>query len=92
MRELLIRKPHSLSPTEARARVAAAALKLEQRFGATTAWQGEVLSIQHASVNGTVTIGATEIVVAVRLGLALGFMRARAEQEITRILQRELSR
>jgi putative polyhydroxyalkanoate system protein len=87
---LSIRRVHSLSPGEARARVARAAQKLTERFGATCRWNGEVLSIEHPSVHGSVTLLPTEIAVEAELGGALGLFRRRAESEITRILDREL--
>jgi putative polyhydroxyalkanoate system protein len=72
------------------ARVAHVALKLSERFGVACRWDGEVLRIEHASVNGSVTISDREVVVEARLGLALSLFRGRAEQEITQILDREL--
>jgi putative polyhydroxyalkanoate system protein len=91
MATLRISRPHALPPAEARARVARAASRIEQRFGADCEWQGDVLVIRHASVNGTVTVAVAEVVVEARLGLALSLARGRAEAEITRILDRELA-
>jgi putative polyhydroxyalkanoate system protein len=92
MTRLVVRRPHALAADEARARVAAAAVKISERFGARCEWQGDLLAISHAAVNGTVAVGVDEIVVDARLGLALAFARRRAEAEITRILDRELTR
>ena len=91
MSQLSIRRPHALEQVEAHRRVSRVADKLVERFGAVCRWEGEVLRIEHASVNGTVRVGANEIVVDARLGLALSFLRGRAEQEIARILDRELA-
>lgn len=91
MATVRIRRPHALSPEEARARVARAATKIGERFGADCEWQGDVLVIRHAGVNGTVTLTLAEVVVEARLGLALSFARASVEAEIARILERELA-
>ncbi len=86
MSQLTIRRPHALSRPEAQRRVARAADKLVERFGAVCRWDGELLRIEHSSVNGTVRIAADEIVVDARLGAALSLFRGRAEREIARIL------
>ena len=90
MSRLSIRRSHSLSPSDAHARVARAAQKLTERFGATCQWHGEVLSIEHPSVRGAVTLLSAEIVVEAELGGPLALFRRRAESEIARILDREL--
>ena len=90
MSRLSIRRVHSLAPADAHARVARAARKLTERFGATCRWDGEVLSIEHPGVHGTVTLLPTEVAVEAELGGVLGLFRRRAEAEITRILDREL--
>jgi putative polyhydroxyalkanoate system protein len=79
-----------LSHADVQARVARVADKLSERFGAACRWEGDVLRIEHASVNGTVAVTDKEVIVDARLGLALSLFRGRAEQEITRILDREL--
>jgi putative polyhydroxyalkanoate system protein len=89
MSQLLVRRAHALSPADAQARVARLAAELGRRFGAACRWQGDVLWIEHASVNGTVAVHPSEIVVEARLALPLSLLRRRAEQEITRILDRE---
>ena len=91
MSALQLRRSHALAPAEAEARVARVAGQLTQRFGAACRWQGNVLTIEHASLSGTITLLASEILVEARLGLALGVFRRRAEQEIARILDRELA-
>lgn len=90
MSQLTIRRSHSLKHADAHARVSAMAVRLAERFGAECRWQGDVLRIEHANVTGTVIVGRKEITVDARLGLALSLFRARAEAEITRILDEEL--
>jgi putative polyhydroxyalkanoate system protein len=91
MSQLSIRRPHSLSHAEAHRRISHVADKLSERFGVACRWEGDLLRIEHANVNGTVRVGRDEIVVDARLGFALSMFRGRAESEITRILERELA-
>jgi putative polyhydroxyalkanoate system protein len=88
--QLVIRRLHSLPHADVQARVAHVAQKLSERFGVACRWDGDVLWIDHASVNGSVTISDREVVVDARLGWALSVFRGRAEREITRMLDREL--
>ena len=67
------------------------AVKLGERFGASCHWEGNVLRIEHANVNGTVTVKKSEIIVDARLGFILSMFHGRAEAEITRILDQELA-
>jgi putative polyhydroxyalkanoate system protein len=90
MSRLSIRRSHALSEPEARARVARIARELTRRYGAACRWQGAVLLIEHANVRGSVSIEAAAISIEAELGLALSLFRGRAEQEISRILEREL--
>jgi putative polyhydroxyalkanoate system protein len=91
MSRILIRRSHALKPAEARERVAHLARKLGERFGAECRWQGAVLTISHSNVTGTVTLAERDIVVDAELGFALSLFRSRAEQEIARLLDEELS-
>ena len=90
MGRLSIRRPHALAHAEAHRRISRVAEKLSERFGAACRWEGDVLKVEHASVNGTLRVGRDEIVVEVRLGFPLSLWHGRAEQEITRVLDREL--
>ena len=90
MSHLSIRRPHALGHAEAHRRISRVADKLAERFGADCLWEGDVLRIRHPNVNGTVRIAHDEIIVDARLGFALSLFRGRAEEEITRILDREL--
>jgi putative polyhydroxyalkanoate system protein len=91
MSQISIRRPHALSDADVRARVSRAATKLTERFGADCRWDGDVLSIEHSSVTGTVTLLPGEVLVAAKLGFPLAMFRARAETEIGQILDRELA-
>ncbi len=73
----------------ARERVNRMAKALSKKFDAECSWQGEVLSIEHPNVTGTVTIGRNEIVVEATLGFLLALFRDRVDEELVRILDAE---
>jgi len=91
MSTITIRRAHGLAPEEARRRVERLATKIHERFGADCRWDGDQLRIEHGSVNGCVRLTPGEIVVEATLGLGLGLFRRRAEDEIGRILDKELA-
>ena len=90
MSTISIRRSHELAQDAARERVSHVADRLAERFGARCHWQGDVLKIEHDSVNGHIALAPGEIVVEAKLGLGLRFFRTAIEGEITRLLDREL--
>jgi putative polyhydroxyalkanoate system protein len=90
MSSISIRRRHQLAHDAAREKVGHVADRLAERFGARCRWQGDVLTIEHDSVNGHIALDPGEIVVEARLGLGLRFFRTTIEGEITRLLDREL--
>ena len=89
MSQILLRREHDLAPQVAREKVERVADVLAKRFDADCEWDGDVLSIRHPTVNGTVTLGKNDIVVAARLGLMLSMFRGRIDEELDRVLDRE---
>jgi len=89
MSRIHLRRSHDLSAKAARQRVDRMAEALAKKFEAECEWQGEVLSIEHPNVSGTVTLGKKEIVLEARLGFLLAMFRDRVDAEISRILDQE---
>ena len=89
MSRIHLRRSHELTAKAARERVNRMAEALAQKFDAECSWQGEVLSIEHPNVNGTVTIDKDEIVVEATLGFLLALFRDRVDEELVRILDEE---
>ena len=89
MSRIHLRRSHDLSAKAARQRVDRMAEALARKFEAECEWQGEVLSIEHPNVSGTVTLGKKEIVLEARLGFLLAMFRDRVDAEISRILDKE---
>ena len=89
MSHIHLRRSHDLTAKAARERVNRMAKALVMKFEAECSWTGEVLSIEHPNVTGTVTIGADEIVVEATLGFLLALFRDRVDEELVRILDAE---
>ena len=89
MSRIHLRRSHDLTAKAARQRVNRMAEALGQKFDAECRWRGDVLSIEHPNVNGTVTIEANEIVVEATLGFLLALFRDRVDEELVRILDAE---
>lgn len=89
MSQIRLRREHDLTPQAAREKVERIAGVLVKRFDADCEWDGDVLSIKHPTVSGTVTLGKSDIVVAARLGLMLSMFRGRIDEELEQALDRE---
>lgn len=89
MSRIQLRRSHDLGPKAARKRVDRLAEALASKFDAECEWEGDVLSIEHPNVSGTVTVGRKEIVLDARLGFLLAMFRDRVDAEIAGILDRE---
>jgi putative polyhydroxyalkanoate system protein len=84
-----LRREHDLTPEAARRKVERVADVLSKRFDATCEWKGDVLTITHPTVRGTVTLGKHDVVVAAKLGVMLSMFRGRIDEELERVLDRE---
>jgi putative polyhydroxyalkanoate system protein len=81
-----IRRPHGLSPAEARAVVDKVAARMHEKFGTDGQWQGDTLQFARSGVKGSITLHDDAIAVAVELGMMLSPMKGMIEQEIRRKL------
>jgi putative polyhydroxyalkanoate system protein len=84
-----LRREHDLTPKAVRRKVERVADALAKKFDAQCEWNGDVLSVNHPSVNGKVTIGKNDVVVEARLGFLVAMFRDRIDEELVRILDRE---
>ncbi len=89
MSKIRLRREHDLAPKAARKKVERVAETLAKRFDAECTWQGDVLSVDHPSINGTVTVGKNDVVVEARLGFLAAMFRDRIDEELTRVLDEE---
>jgi putative polyhydroxyalkanoate system protein len=89
MSRIHLRRTHDLTAKSARQRVDRMAEALGKRFDAECEWNGDVLSIEHSNVTGTVKVGKKEIVLDAKLGFLLAMFRDRVDAEIAAILDKE---
>lgn len=90
MSKVSIRRPHQLGLDELRSKVERIAAKLEDKFGVTCHWEGDVAQLRHAEFNGEVRLGDRELCIDATLGFMLSMARGKVESELQRILDREL--
>ena len=86
MSRIEIRHAHSLSPAAARKVAEELAKTLAERFGIDYAWQGDVLNFERPGVDGTITLGKTELNVQAKLGFLAAMFKDKIEAEIQRVL------
>ena len=89
MSRIHLRREHDLTPKAARKKVERVAEVLASRFDAECQWNGDVLSVNHPSVNGKVTVGKNDVVVEAKLGLLVAMFRDCIDAELVRILDKE---
>ena len=89
MSKIHLRREHDLAPNAARKKVERVAEVLATKFDASCTWKGDVLLVEHPSVNGKVTVGRNDVVVEARLGFLVSMFRDRIDAELVRILDKE---
>ena len=89
MSKIHLRREHDLPPQVARTKVERVADVLARKFDAECTWKGDVLSVDHPSVSGKVTVGKNDVVVEARLGFLVSMFRGRIDEELARILDKE---
>lgn len=89
MSKIHLRREHDLTPKAARKKVERVAEVLAKKFDAACTWKGDVLSVDHPSVNGEVTLGKNHVVVEARLGFLVSMFRDRIDAELVRVLDKE---
>lgn len=89
MSRIHIRRAHDLTRTAAREKVDHVAEVLAKRFDARCEWKGDTLAVTHPQVNGSITLGARDVVVEAKLGFMLAMFKGRIDEELVRVLDRE---
>jgi len=84
-----LRREHDLTPKAVRVKVERIAEALTKKFDAECTWKGDVLTVNHPSVNGKVTVGKNDVVVEARLGFLVAMLRDRIDAELVHILDEE---
>lgn len=89
MSRIHLRREHDLTPKAVRVKVERIAQALTKKFDAECTWKGDVLTVNHPSINGKVTVGKNDVVVEARLGFLVAMFRDRIDAELVHILDEE---
>jgi putative polyhydroxyalkanoate system protein len=92
MSQISIRRKHKLGHAQLRERVSHLADRLSEKYGADCHWEGDVVQIEHSNVTGTVHVTKSEVVIDAKLSFFLSMFQHRVEDEISKILDEELTR
>lgn len=88
MSDIVITQPHSLSPQQARDAAQQVAERMAEEFEMTLQWQGDVLSFERSGVAGSLTVGAAEVRLQIRLGGFFQMFAAKVEDKAARQMQK----
>jgi putative polyhydroxyalkanoate system protein len=77
-----IRRTHQLDLEQARAVVDKVAQRLREKYGVGTRWDGDELRFSHMGVDGGIAVSADQVHVQARLGMLMGALKPRIENEI----------
>ena len=91
MSKIDISHPHSLPMTKARKSLDEVAAKLDERFGMSSRWEGDVLHFSRSGVDGHIALEPENIHVTAQLGFLLSAMKGSIEQEIRRVLEEKFA-
>lgn len=82
MATIRIDRPHHLSHADAKSLVERIARDLEKRFGLSWRWQGDDVQFTRPGVSGFLRVGATHLVLEVRLGVLLSPLKPAIERQM----------
>lgn len=90
MADIQIERSHALSASDLKARLTDMEDKLRERYGVTLQWRGDTADVKGTGVSGTVTIGATFVAVALKLGMLVRPFSSKIRETMERQLDRAL--
>ena len=82
MSTIQIRREHSLTLKAARAVVEKMAAQLKKEFDFEYAWEQGVLQLERTGIRGQIAVTEDHVQLDATLGLLLGFLKPRIEQEV----------
>ncbi len=86
-----IRKAHSMNKAELRDAAQDLAQQLEKSHGVRARWDGDSVRIRGAGVDGHLTLGDTDVLVSVELGLMASAFKGVLRSEVQRFLDEYVS-
>lgn len=84
-----IHHAHSLPPAKARKAVEEVAIKLGEKFGLDSRWEGDTLHFVRSGVDGRIALAPRQLQVTAKLGFLLSALQGPIEAEIRRVLQQK---
>lgn len=90
MSRIHIQRSHNLTVDEARAKAQEVEKKLHERYGLRTTWEGNTVHIEGKGVKGTLSLQGDQVVVDLKLGLAVRMFAKKIEESVGRSLDRAL--
>jgi putative polyhydroxyalkanoate system protein len=90
MANIHIQRAHNLGREGARTQVERIATDLKRDLQADYKWTGDTLVFKRSGASGTIQVDEENIVIDVKLGMALGLMKGKIEEGINRNLDRVL--
>lgn len=82
-----IHHAHSLPPAKARKAVEEVAIKLGEKFGLDSRWEGDTLYFVRSGVDGRIAMAPRQLQVTAKLGFLLSALQGPIEAEIRRVLK-----
>lgn len=87
MTEIIIRRTHGKTPTEARASAEHMASELREEFALNYSWDGDVLRFKRPGVSGTLSINDQDVALSIQLGFFLSALKPKIEREVHRFFE-----
>ena len=81
-----IRRPHSMDRAELREAAEGLAQELERNHGLRARWEGDCVRMRGAGVDGKLTLGDSDVLVSVELGLLASPFKGVLRTEVERFL------
>ena len=77
MARIDIRRPHTLTPMQARKVASAMAEHLEEEFGLESTWSSNKLEFKRSGVAGVMTVSSGDVHVVAELGFLVSLLKSR---------------
>ena len=78
---------HQMNRKDAQEAADKLATDLAEKFDIEYGWDGDDIHFERMGVHGTITVSENDIHIQAELGLLLGFLKPRVEEEITSYLE-----
>ena len=82
MARIDIRRPHSLTLTQARKEANVMAEHLKQEFDLESSWSGNKLHFKRSGVDGVMTVSTEEVHVTAELGMLMSLLKSKIDSRL----------